>query len=563
MKFNYYLLPFKLVLLSGQVFFAQEENNTNLGNVSGNIQSVVQYYNADSLINAANPDHKMGANSFVNLNYNKGNFNAGIRYESYLNPLEGYPTTFQGTGLGYRYANWRNEDLEVTVGHFYEQFGTGMILRVFEERQLGIDNALDGIKLKYNPYKGIYLKGLIGKQRHYFQDGFVNGTGIVRGFDAEVNLNELLDSAFADSKLKITIGGSFVSKFNNDNRTQDYILPKNVGAYSGRVNLRYGKFRFSAELMIKENDPYPNPSYPEFDYIYNKGKGALINLGYSTKGFSVDLTAKHNDNVLWRSSNVAVGPTDLMIGFLPTLSEQHTYALAGTLYPYASNPNGEIGYQALVLYKFPKDMPVFGGKYPVVVSANFATAYAPQRTFLNDDTTTRLGYDAKLFRQSDSIFFHDINFTIEKKFSKSFKAKFKYFNFLFDDRAILVAKNHDLIFADIFVLDLTYNINKKHTLKFETQALLTQQDQGNWVYGMIEYTYSPHWFVAILDQYNVGNPIESQQIHYLLGTAGYIKGPHRFSIQYGRQRAGVFCVGGVCRQVPASNGFTFMITSSF
>ena len=42
------------------------------------------------------------------------------------------------------YAN-ENEDLDVTIG-FYEQYGSGMILRAYEERQLGIDNALDGIK---------------------------------------------------------------------------------------------------------------------------------------------------------------------------------------------------------------------------------------------------------------------------------------------------------------------------------------------------------------------------------------------------------------------------------
>jgi hypothetical protein len=552
-----------LALLSVQVFFAQEESNSfNPGTISGNIQTVAQLYNEDSLINAINPDHRMGMNSFVNLNYSKGNFNAGIRYESYLNPLEGYPVTFQGTGLGYRYANWHNDGLEVTVGHFYEQFGSGMLLRVFEERQLGIDNALDGIKLKYTPYKGIYLKGLIGKQRHYFQDGFVNGNGIVRGVDGEINLNELLDSLLGDSKLKVSLGGSFVSKFNTDNRTQDYILPKNVAAYGGRIAMRYQKVRFSGEVMIKENDPYPNLNFPEFNYIYNKGKGVLLNVGYSTKGFSIDLTAKHNDNILWRSTNVAVGPTDLMIGFLPALSEQHTYALAGTLYPYATNQFGEIAYQAMVLYKFPKDMAVLGGKYPANLSVNFSTAYTPKRHFLGDDTTRRLGYEAKLFQASDSILFSDFNVGIEKKLSKSFKTKFRYFNFVFNDAAVQVASK-DMIYADIFVLDLTYNLTKKHALKMEGQFLRTNQHQGNWLYGMLEYTYSPHWFVAVLDQWNVGNPIEGQRTHYLLGTAGYIKGSTRFSLQYGRQRAGVFCVGGVCRMVPASNGLTLMITSSF
>ena len=82
-----------------------------------------------------------------------------------------------------------------------------MILRAYEERQLGIDNALDGIRLKYNPYKGVFIKGMIGKQRHRFEDGLVNGNGIVRAIDGEININEMFDS-LRNSKFKATIGGS-------------------------------------------------------------------------------------------------------------------------------------------------------------------------------------------------------------------------------------------------------------------------------------------------------------------------------------------------------------------
>ena len=34
-------------------------------------------------------------------------------------------------------------------------------------------------------------------------------------------------------------------------------------------------------------------------------------------------------------------------------------------------------------------------------------------------------------------------------------------------------------------------------------------------------------------------------------------------LSYGKQREGIICVGGVCRQVPAANGFSVTITSSF
>ena len=97
----------------------------------------------------------------------------------------------------------------------------------------------------------------------------------------------------------------------------------------------------------------------------------------------------------------------------------------------------------------------------------------------------------------------------------------------------------------------------------EGESVYRKEDQGDWAFAQLEYTFSPHWYVAILDQYNYGNSEPSKRIHYGLISAGFINGSHRFSIQYGKQRAGVFCVGGVCRAVPASNGLTFSFTSSF
>lgn len=544
-------------------FYAQDQNQEiDLGTISGNVQMISQYYQEDTLIDAALPDQKLGMNSFTNINYSRGNFRAGIRYESYLNPLAGYPITFNGTGLGYRYANWKNEDLEVTVGNFYEQFGSGLILRAYEERNLGIDNALDGISLKYNPYKGIYLKGLIGKQRYNFDDGLINGNGLVRGLDGEINFNELLDSTLADSKFRISIGGSFVSKFNNDNQTPDFILPQNVGAYGGRISMRYDKFRFYGEYILKENDPYPYQNDDRFNYIYNNGQGILLNLGYSRKGLGIDLRAKHNDNMLWRSTNVSTPPTSLLIGYIPALTKQHTYTLASTLYPYATNNLGEIAFSADVIYKIPKKSKI-GGKYGTTINANFSTAYVPNRKYLNDMESSRKSYSAKPFDLTDSILVQDFNFEIKRKFNKKLKGSISYFNFIFNDKAVQVAEDHTMIYAQIGVVDVTYKLNKKHAIRIEGQHLWTKQDRGNWAFAQIEYTYSPHWFVAILDQYNYANPNPDKRLHYPLATAGYIKGPHRFSFQYGKQRAGWFCVGGVCRAVPASYGLTFTVTSSF
>lgn len=162
------LFPFILV--------AQDES-PDVGQITGNVQMLFQTYQEDSLIGAQVPPSKTGFNAFGNLIYTRGGFSAGMRYESYLDPILGYPGRFRGSGIGYRYLNYNKEHFEVTVGNFYEQFGSGLVLRAYEERQLGIDNALDGFRLVLRPTAGVTVKGLVGKQRFDFDSRLINSPG--------------------------------------------------------------------------------------------------------------------------------------------------------------------------------------------------------------------------------------------------------------------------------------------------------------------------------------------------------------------------------------------------
>jgi hypothetical protein len=88
-------------------------------------------------------------------------------------------------------------------------------------------------------------------------------------------------------------------------------------------------------------------------------------------------------------------------------------------------------------------------------------------------------------------------------------------------------------------------------------------DKGDWATILLEYSVSPHYFFSVMNQYNFGNPDGDKRTNYPIFTCGYIKDATRFMVSYGRQRAGLFCVGGVCRFVPANNGLTLSFTHSF
>lgn len=66
--------------------------------ISGNIATTYQYLNSDSKINAVQPDEKSLLNAYANANFRLKGFKAGMRIESYLPRILGYPDRFDGVG---------------------------------------------------------------------------------------------------------------------------------------------------------------------------------------------------------------------------------------------------------------------------------------------------------------------------------------------------------------------------------------------------------------------------------------------------------------------------------
>lgn len=551
MKVSFPKLLTAVVLLSSSAIKAQDIKDVlSNGKITGNFQIEAQYYQEDSLIGAEQPNEQVLSNGFLNLIYTNGGFSAGVRYESYQNALLGYPTGYKGSGIPYRFASYKSEDLSVTVGNFYEQFGNGLVLRAYEERGLGYDNALDGIRVKYKIKNGVELTGLIGQQRFFFE----KGNGIVRAFDATINLNETFE-VLSDAKTKITVGGSVVSKYQEDDNP-DFILPENVPAFSARTIISRGKFNVNAEYAFKANDPNTDNLFN-----YRNGNAAFIQATFSQKGLGISLSAKRVDNFSFRSDRTAE-QQDLFINYQPALTKQHTYNLLATLYPYATQPNGETALQGDVIYNFKKGS-ILGGKYGTGVQLNAAFAFDIQKDSLDPLLDAQRNIYTTKYFETGQRYFRDLNIQINKKLNKKFKMILTYSNLLYN-QAVIEGKPPEtpIITAHIGVVEGTYKFNMRNSLRFEAQVLKTKQDQGDWATGLLEYSYSPHWFVAALGQYNYDNPKADEILYYNL-SAGYNNHGNRISLSYGRQRAGIFCVGGVCRVVPASNGLYLSITSSF
>lgn len=560
------------VLTIGFILFSTGLNAQNFidnGRVTGSFQFDGQYYAQDDKlgINDSTLDGKLfRMNGFGNIIYTNGNFRAGFRYETYLPPIAGYNAKYEGHGIPYYFAEYQFNNIQITVGNFYEQFGNGLVLRSYEEWTLGYDNSIRGARVKFQPFRGIMLKGLIGTQRYYWEP-YANGNrGIVRGLDAEFYLNEMF-SRMADFKTKIILGGSFVSNYEKvkdktlvrDTVIYKYKLPSNVAAYAGRLRLIHGGFQFNAEYAYKIN----NPSAMN-NYIYKNGESLLATFSYSQKGLGVSLSGKRIDNMSYKSRSSELGEA-LDINYLPPLTRPQTYSLA-TIYPYATQPNGEMGIQGQINYTIPKRSKL-GGKYGTKIELNYSNIFnidkQPVANGIPVDSTGTLGYKSDFFSVGQPKYFETFNFIIARKFNSKFKMLLSYVNQVYNIDVIEGHTGASMVYTNIVIADLTYKFTPTKSLRMEYQQLFTKQDRGDWVMGLLEFNIAPKWFFTVFDEFNYGNPDKDMRLHYYSVAMAYVQGTSRIALSYGRQREGLLCVGGVCRVVPAANGITLTISSSF
>jgi Family of unknown function (DUF6029) len=502
---------------------------------SGSFQSDFQRYTNDNSLIYEQLDSKIASNNYLTLQAQYRKFRAGIRYEAYLPPLLGYPYNLEGRGLVNKFLTYQNEKISATVGNFYEQFGSGMLLRTQEQRFLGMDTSLDGFQLKANPTKNYTVKLIGGKQRL----GFKHADGVVVGIDNEFRLSA--DSA----KNQWSAGLSFVNK--NEPYSGILTSVKNsVWAIGGRLNFQRNNFNFSTEYVTKSAD-----ATPANRYITHRGSGFLLTSNLDLKKVSLSLNLKRIDNFDFRSQRSET-LNNALLSYVPATTKQHSYRLL-TLYPYASQVLGEVGGQLDIIYAMKKN---------ATLSLNFAALNALNKK----DVSTDEGYKSSFFEVGKEKYYRDLNIDFEKKWSKKIKTNmaFVYLNY---NKGQIQGTQQEMVKSYTFIFDGTYSWRgkslKKKALRFELQHLSTKQDKGNWAMSLIEYSISPRYFFYISDEVNYHNFDFKKVKHFPNIGSAFSHKSHRLSLAYGRQREGLLCVGGICRLTPAYTGFSASLTSSF
>ncbi|HNB80507.1 MAG TPA: DUF6029 family protein [Chitinophagaceae bacterium] len=521
-----------LLLLASSALFAQN------GNLTGDLMMNANFFQRDTHIKAANNplyDNLLsGGEGWLSLRYSGFGFTGTVRFDAFHHSNLQTPTNaLTAAGLGMFSLSKELKKLTITAGHVYDQIGTGIIFRAYEDRGLLIDNALFGLHLKYRLSDKLSVKGFTGQTKNLFD----RYAPIIKGFNAEGDFD-------VKGKAHLTPGVGIVNRTMdaqsmnvlvaniNSMHEGDRFIPKyNMNAVTVYNTLNAGNLSWYIEAAMKSQEAILVPG----EGLKNRNGNVLYTtIGYAQNKLGFNASARRTDHFVMRTSpdqQLLKG----MFSWQPIIAQIRPQRLIARYTP----PSQDISEQALNANAFftPNDKYTFNVSYTHI-------------NLLNNDPLYRELFAESEIRSIKKTLLHlGVQYLMYNQSVYQVKVKEEY---------------PDVQAITPFV-ELTYKLSKKRSLRCDMQYMSTKQDYGSWAFLLLEYTISPNWSFAASDMYNIqpNTAHVEKALHYPNLFIAYTKDANRFTVQYVKQVDGINCTGGVCRYEPAFSGFKLGITSSF
>lgn len=535
------------------------------------IESNSQYYIDDDKIklDPIESDERLRSNNYIKLDYSLKNFEFGLQGEGYYpKAILNYNPQLKDFNVGHVFVRYNNYEkgVDITAGHIYEQFGSGLALRFWEDRALGINNALFGGRAKLRIGEAATLKLLGGKQRVGM--GFDFSDGVVYGADTEIDVTNILGK----ENYTLKFGATYVGRY-EDLKNYNESAPKTVNVIGPRIDYSGKKFNISTEYLYKTEDMHAENT-KVINETLRDGNAFLMNMGYNSGAFAVNLNLRRLENFgFFTQKNLTGNVFNYgMVNYLPSLVKQYDHTLQN-IYVYQALAKmsfeknrekvGEIGGQFDMFFEAEKGS-FLGGKSGASFAINGSYWAGLKADLINKVDEYDWEYTSDI---KTSIFgvgkkaYSDIGIEYRKPMSEKVNTIFSYLN-QFYNSDYLEGKGY-AVNTHVVAGEATYFLSDMKSVRLELQHLWADNDRKNWVGGTLEYIPSSKWSFYVQDIYNYGTDVEVQKLHYYNFGGAYTKGATRIAANYGRQRGGMVCVGGVCRWVPESAGFTLNITTNF
>ncbi len=539
-------LPGLLLFLSMFITLEHHLLAQDKGVLTGLLQLNANAFIEDAAIGAANTpqyDRQLfGGESWLDLNYQLKGFDFGLRFDAFYNSNLLNPTgSYSDQGIGRWHIKKQIDDLHVAVGYLYDQIGSGLIFRSYEERPLLIDNALYGVSCKYEIGQHLLIKALGGKQKNLFDtyQSFIKGVSL-EGF---VTFG-------ARNQFSLAPGVGLINKTWSDDQVEELIntvktyTPKdsvglyyNSWAYTFYNTLSLGAFSWYVETAFKDDDVYFDADGERNLFsgettlgLFRSDPGSVYYSSASVglKGVGMTLEYKRTKNFTFRADPFTTLNRGLM-NFLPPMSRVNSFRLKSRYVPATQ----EISEQALQMeFRF-----ALSKKWKLV------------QYFSNINS---IG-GALLYREFDT----EILFKHSRAFQITMGIQSQQYN-----QEVFEGKSGVPIVKTVIpYFQVLKRLQKRKSIRFEAQYMSSQQDFGSWIFALIEYNLAPKWSFALSDMYNV-DPKKTGALHYPRVDVVYNQKSNRFSLSFVKQVEGVVCAGGICRLEPAFSGVRFNLIST-
>lgn len=521
--------------------------------ISGALETNANVFLRDSSINAINtPQYDrqfFGGEAWLNINVQYEGFTFGTRFDAFNNSnLQNPNDSYSGTGIGRWYIKKRIDKLELSAGYLYDQIGSGVIFRAFENRPLFIDNALYGVQGKYDFNDSWNLMAFVGKQKNALEVH----TGNLKG----IRLEGFINAGSEENPINFAPGIGFVNRTISDEnmlkvkdelrtyQTVDRFSPK-LNTYSASLynTFSYKGISLYTEAALKSNDIFNNPFAVKTELVgttlgklqQNSGSVFYGSMSFTAGKLGVTLDAKRTENFSFR-----VDPTlELLrgiINFLQPLNRQNTYRLTARYSP-AAQEISEMAYAADIRYAISKNLSA---------NVNFS------------DIKTLDGM--RLFQE----LFTEIIYKHKRKWQILTGIQFLTYN----QEVFEMKAEVPLVKTIVPYADFLYKFSRKKALRLEFQYMDTEQDFGSWIFGAAEYTIAPRWNFEFSGMFNnqpkkANSRGEIEKIFYPTAGMAFVNNAQRYSLRYVKQVEGVVCSGGICRLEPAFSGFRFSLNTTF
>ena len=511
---------------------AQEDEQRGVG-LSGSIQTDILVPQEDTAIGADGYGGQVLSNTYADLLLTSRYVDAGMRLEYMEHPLPGFEADFDGWGLAHLFLTAHAKNMELTVGDFYEQFGSGLTLHTYEERTLGIDNSLRGARVRWQPFRGVSVKALAGRQRHYWKHNKAWTTGA----DVEVAMDEWMGT-LRQAETKWSVGASAVNR--HGQKDEQALQPadrlKNATLFGVRTRVQHGTWDTQAEWAHKTADP--NAAN---DYSQRAGNALALTSSLKMDSLTLLMQVRRSDNIAL-SSESTTSTLASMINHQPAFIQEHYLALPIT-FPYATQMKGEwVGHVEVGYAASPHTL--LGGRYGTSVKLNFSHAHSPKA-------------NGSFWVWGKETFYQDFNLHLQKRLTPSWSLGFMYMNQTYNQGVL--EGTGGMMENNIYVLETDYIIGPKYKLRAEAQYMNSNVQINDELLALLEWSVGQQWKFAINYEYYP----HDGQTHYPAAGVEFNTGAHALQVYYGRFSSGLESAGGICREAPSARGLAVSYTCSF